>query len=118
MEKSEGEIQSDICTYLDSLSDVVYSVTNASSIRNIFRSHRKGATKTGWPDITGVLGPSGRFFAIECKTKRGKLSDQQSHILGMLQRRGALIIVGRSVNEVAKVIVEALYGSPALRDVR
>ena len=109
MDKSEGEIQADICRYLDMLNDIEYSVTNASSKTNIYRKRRKSATKTGWPDIVGVLGPIGRFFAIECKNARGKLSEEQRYILGKLQRRGALVIVGHSVGEVADQLNKVLH---------
>ena len=53
----------------------------------------------GVPDILGVLS-GGRLLAIEVKSPKGKLSEQQSEFLRVLGERGALAFVARSVQDV------------------
>ena len=64
------------------------------------------ALPTGWPDLTGVLAPSGRLVLIETKTPTGRVSAAQSALHAVLSRFGALVIVARSVEDVAKALPE------------
>jgi hypothetical protein len=56
----------------------------------------------GFPDIAGVLRrrDRGRFFAIELKTKTGKLSPEQIMWQIALEESGAAVTVVRSVDEM------------------
>jgi hypothetical protein len=55
--------------------------------------------KPGSSDIIGVL-PGGRFIAVECKAKKGKLSEKQKEFLASVEEMGGLTIVARSVDDV------------------
>jgi hypothetical protein len=57
----------------------------------------------GWPDIIGCL-PGGRFFAIECKAGRGKLSPEQVKFQRDIIRQGGLHIVAYRVEDVIEVL--------------
>ena len=59
--------------------------------------------KPGSSDILGVL-PGGRFIAVECKSKKGKLSENQKDFLAEIERLGGLAIVARSVDDVIKAV--------------
>jgi hypothetical protein len=64
--------------------------------------------KVGSADIMGCL-PGGRFFAIECKEKKGRLSGVQRDFLNEIERLGGLAIVARSFQEVDVALREAGY---------
>jgi hypothetical protein len=109
-EKSETEIQSDICTYLDELKQkgvLAYSVTNAG--RNIRRRHsNKRDIPPGWPDIVGLhisRCHDGKFFGIEVKSKEGKQSIDQIIIQRLIETLGGFYILARCVNDVAKILL-------------
>jgi len=57
--------------------------------------------KPGSADILGVL-PGGRFIAVECKSKKGKLSDKQELFLAEVEQLGGVAIVAKSVDDVIK----------------
>lgn len=57
----------------------------------------------GCPDIMAML-PGGRFVAIECKTKRGTLTDDQRAFLATVEAHGGIAIVARSVEDVMGVV--------------
>ena len=53
---------------------------------------------SGIPDLIGSK--NGRFFAIEIKIPKGKLSKIQAYVLEQIINSGAEIIVAHSVSEV------------------
>jgi hypothetical protein len=55
--------------------------------------------KPGSADIIGVL-PGGRFIGVECKSKKGRLSEKQKEFLASIEEMGGLAIVARSVDDV------------------
>jgi len=59
--------------------------------------------KPGSSDILGLL-PGGRFIAVECKSKKGKLSENQKDFLAEVERLGGLAIVARSVDDIMKAV--------------
>lgn len=73
--------------------------------------HNVGAAKTrtgavvkfgtrGQPDIMGIMAPSGKMIAIECKAGRGVLSKEQRLWRAMFEAHGGLYIEARSVADV------------------
>lgn len=59
----------------------------------------------GCPDVLGML-RGGRFLAVECKARDGRLSDDQARFLALVGRWGGLALVVRDAAELA----EALQG--------
>jgi ribosome biogenesis protein Nip4 len=100
---TERQIQNSICEILDYLK-LPYSVTDASRVYGVDGRVRRSKVATGWPDITGCL-MSGRFFCIEVKKAKGRLSEEQSSTLARLRTAGAAVCVAHSVEEA----VEFLY---------
>jgi hypothetical protein len=58
----------------------------------------------GSADILGILGPFGRFLAIEIKTGNAKQSKQQHAFEKMIISRGGLYFVYRSTEEALKSV--------------
>ncbi len=52
---------------------------------------------TGFPDIAGLY--CGRFFALEIKVEKGKVSDQQETWIRNLLDNGAFVSVVRSLDD-------------------
>ena len=67
--------------------------------------HRKPGKyhRNGTADILGVSGDgSGRFIAIEVKTPRGRLSENQKSFLDDINKCGGIGFVARSVDDVRR----------------
>jgi hypothetical protein len=60
--------------------------------------------KTGFADIMGLLGPDGRFLAIECKTGASTLSPEQRAFRSMIEDYGGLYVVARDLESVTAQI--------------
>ena len=67
---------------------------------------RKCSPIKGFPDIAGVL-PSGKFFAIELKTDKGRLSIEQVDWITKLNFSGAIAVVLRSKDEIMEFVTSA-----------
>src|SRR6267154_5037238 len=57
--------------------------------------------KPGVSDILGIL-PNGRFLAIEVKTPKGKLSENQIFFLDDINIRGGLAFMAITIDDVEK----------------
>ncbi len=60
--------------------------------------------RTGVADIIGILPDNGRLFAIEVKTKTGRLQENQKTFLSEIKARGGLALVARSLEDVEDFI--------------
>lgn len=58
----------------------------------------------GSSDIIGLLPPSGRFLAVECKMPRGKPTPDQEAFLAAVNEAGGLGIVVRSLDELESMV--------------
>lgn len=54
----------------------------------------------GSADILGIIGPSGRFLAIECKVGKDKQREEQKNFEAMITKLGGLYILARSAEDV------------------
>jgi hypothetical protein len=68
----------------------------------------------GLPDICAIIPPIGRLLMIECKTKKGKLSDNQDRFLTVAAQHGAFCVVVRDSSELMWVI-DRLMENPELK---
>jgi hypothetical protein len=57
-------------------------------------------SKSGWPDVIGLIPPVGRFLAVEVKVGRDTLSPVQRTTHEELQRRGALVVTIRDIKDL------------------
>ena len=58
----------------------------------------------GSSDILGLLAPSGRLLAVECKTATGRLSEAQRTFLGIVTAAGGLALVVRDVAQLDEAL--------------
>ena len=58
----------------------------------------------GGADLVGVVKGSGRFFAFEVKTRKGKLSPEQEAWHRVVLAAGGLVAVVRSVDEALSAL--------------
>jgi hypothetical protein len=54
---------------------------------------------TGWPDITAMR-DDGRFIGVECKTLKGKQSEAQKMYQSLIESRGGLYFLVRSLADL------------------
>lgn len=112
MAEKETAIQNAICAYLSTRTDLMFWVSkNASTYdatRGCFRKLGKWQRR-GVPDITGIM-DDGRILLIEVKTKTGRLSQHQREFHEQAKNMGALLIVGRSVEDVQKGLDMGMCG--------
>ena len=100
----EGAVVRAVLDYLD-IRQILWIRNNSG----VARPERKDGTKgfvrfgsVGSADIVGCL-PGGRFFAIECKAGRGKLTPAQVDFQRKTIREGGLHIVAYRVEDVIEV---------------
>ena len=101
--ESESAIQKSIMAYLRLLPDVAWvcrqnSGTFVDGDRYISANSQKGMS-----DILGML-KGGRLFAIEVKSKSGKLMPHQAEFLKLIADGGGLSGVARSIDDVTAII--------------
>lgn len=84
------------------------------------QARKARGVKAGFVDLLIVRG--GRFYGIELKTEKGRLSEAQHHTHAQLEQAGAALAVCRSIADVERALLEwgfPLRGttlSPAERD--
>lgn len=64
----------------------------------------------GSADLVGMLVPTGRFFALEIKTAKGKLEPDQRLWLEIVRRRGGFAACVHSVDEAFAALERAERG--------
>jgi hypothetical protein len=57
-------------------------------------------SKSGWPDVIGLIPPVGRFLAVEVKVGRDTLSPVQRTTHAELEKRGALVVTVRDLKDL------------------
>jgi hypothetical protein len=62
----------------------------------------------GSSDILGIL-PDGKFLAVECKAKGGRLSEEQGEFLENVRKLGGLAIVAYSIHDIERALQEGGY---------
>lgn len=65
----------------------------------------------GSSDLVGILAPSGRFVALEVKTDRGRVRDEQKLFLDLVRGRGGFAAIVRSVDDALAAIERARAGA-------
>jgi len=97
---SETDIQRDIISALGAMGFFVWrNHTQGVMVRGSRRVKNKNA---GSPDIMALK--NGVFYAIEVKTKTGKVSDEQIQWLRDANGQGAVAMVVRSLQDVLDII--------------
>lgn len=95
----EKEIQKQILSFLRKHPKVAWVARfNSGTFVNDDRYITSNSQK-GMSDILGML-KGGRLFAIECKSRTGKIQPHQQDFLDLISAGGGLAFVARSVEDV------------------
>jgi hypothetical protein len=110
----EASIQKAITDFLD-LRNVVYAVTNAQTVETEGGA-RQLVRPAGWPDVTALMPVTGRLWAIEVKTEKGKLREAQEDMLALIEASGGLVTIARDCLPIRQILNDHLqkYGAPEL----
>lgn len=101
---TESDIKREICEYLETLPNVLFTVTPPK--RTKFNSN---FMRAGWPDIFGIIQFKGSVVKplfIEVKKPGGTLSVEQFQLLGKAKELGAITCVATCVDDVVTTIRE------------
>lgn len=69
-------------------------------------SGKSRAIKTGSPGSPDLIAfmPQGRVLCVECKSKKGRLTDSQKGFIEALRKNGHEVVVVRSLDELMEVV--------------
>lgn len=73
------------------------------------RKMRFGLVRGG-SDLIGIVAPRGRFFALEVKAPRGRVSLEQAQFILLVRRMGGFAAVVRSVQDAQAAVDAAVRG--------
>lgn len=113
--RSEADRLQGIRLAVGALEDVVLwrngvaGVESYDHTRGGARHHHAGLPK-GSSDLIGVLAPLGRLLALEVKTDRGRVTDEQQMFLALVRRMGGFGAVVRNEEEALAAIARARGG--------
>lgn len=108
----ESELLSFALTCLKQSGLVYWRVPNGPVMHSIgTKQIRKKSPIKGFPDIAGVM-PNGKFFAIELKTDKGRLSPEQTEWITKLNMSGAMAIVLRTKDEIREFVTAVVKIKP------
>ena len=100
----ENRIKYAICNWLRTQNCFFWSQDNLGvydPIKKCFRKSHNPFRLRGVADILGVW--NGTFFAIEVKTKTGRVSDYQKSFIEQVNKHNGHAIVARSLEDVIAV---------------
>ena len=98
----ENQIKLAICDWLSAHKIFVFQHDSVGIFDPVKKRYRISRTKyrlKGVADILGLL-PTGKFIAIEVKTKSGRLTPEQEVFLDRVSENGGIAFVARSVDDV------------------
>lgn len=108
----ESELLSFALTCLKQSGIVYWRVPNGPVMHSVgTKQIRKKSPIKGFPDIAGVM-PNGKFFAIELKTDKGRLSPEQTEWITKLNMSGAMAIVLRTKDEIREFVTAVVKIKP------
>jgi hypothetical protein len=90
----EGVVVQAVLTWLKSFHIVAWRSNTVGIYDPVQQRYRKNNSINGIADIIGIL-PGGRFLAIECKSEKGKLSEDQKNFGQMVRDAGGVYLVVR-----------------------
>lgn len=102
---SEGDLVKAVIAYLNARGGFAWRnqsgqiLLGSGATSRVVRMGRKGM-----PDVLAVISPLGRLVAVECKRGKAKPTADQTRVMGELKKRGALVIVARSIVDVEKAL--------------
>lgn len=96
---------------------IPHSVTDAALVVENGKVKGRAVWTPGFPDIVSCLPPEGKFFAFELKIRDGKLRPEQIALHAEIRAAGGVVVVPRSLNEVAQGLLDAGVEHEVLRKI-
>lgn len=112
----EKAIENEILSFLKSVGCYCWknqSVGIFDPTKKVFRRSNNVHHIRGVSDVLGII--SGRLLAIEVKSEKGRLTDEQRVFLRRINEEGGIGIVGRSARGVAQELAKHFPESEAIR---
>jgi hypothetical protein len=78
-----------------------------SGVHNGKKRFLRFSSMNGVSDILGILPPSGRFLAIECKRPGNKPTAEQDAFLDIVRQCGGIAVCVRSIDELEQALTDA-----------
>lgn len=107
---SERDVLHDIRLALGRERDLVLWRNNAGVTLQPDGSWVRYGVGTGGSDLLGILGPNGRFFALEAKTPTGRVEKHQAMWQQIVRHHGGFAAVVHSVDEARAALERARRG--------
>ena len=108
---SESEIQAAIRAALGRLPDVCLWRNHVGQLTDVTGAVHPFGLAVGSADLIGVLAPSGRLIALECKSPTGRLRREQRDWLAVVRKFGGFACVVRSADEALAAVERARNGA-------
>lgn len=106
----EADIQNAVRLAVGSLPDVRVWRNNTGSLKDSRGVAIRFGLAVGSADLVGVIAPTGRFFALEIKTDKGRTTPEQDRWLEVVRRFGGFACVVRSAEEALAAVERARKG--------
>lgn len=90
------------CLVFRNNSGIIFLPRDNENSKRAIRIGMQGAS-----DIVGCF-PDGRFLAVECKSRKGRITNCQKEFLDAVRARGGIALVVRSVDELHSFIEQEL----------
>lgn len=107
----ESEIQAAIRTALGKLPDVRVWRNHVGALRDERGVTHRFGLAVGSADLVGMLAPSGRLIALECKSETGRLRPEQRAWMQLVRDAGGFACVVRSADEALAAVERARRGA-------
>jgi len=102
---SEHDIQKAITNYLDLKNICYFAVPNGGHRHMLVAKKLKAeGVKAGVPDLAIVH--NGKYYGIEVKTPKGRLSENQKLMITLLENNGASVGIVRGISDTAELLNE------------
>ena len=98
---NEKETQNQILEYLK-LKGIMHWRQNSGAMMVDAKGGGSRFISFGFKGISDILGcmPDGKFFAIEVKSEKGRLTDSQKTFLANVEKNNGVALVARSLDDV------------------
>ena len=102
---SEHDIQKAITNYLDLKGVCYFAVPNGGHRHMLVAKKLKAeGVKAGVPDLAIVH--NGKYYGIEVKAPKGRLSENQKLMITLLENNGASVGIVRGIPDTAELLKE------------
>lgn len=97
--KPESKLVKACLEYLDYYGAYAFRVNNGAVYDPSRKCFRRMSGTPGVADIIGIYG--GNFLAVECKTAKGRQSDDQKAFEKAVKNKGGVYILARNLDDLA-----------------